>query len=203
MFNMLVKLFFKRILPASLVYYFTFQAYVMYNAFNGEPRLVSVQAIDILSLPEKDQATRTEMIHDSVDYYNTKLQWRHFHEEFILEDPLVKVYGIESVVRNVHFWEVYMGVDEVNTTLKSVTHYKSSIKLELCGRSKTRFGRVDIDITTWLEVEKYGDSEKIIRMNEEWNDIPNISQENTMFPIGWSAEMMRVILGKIIMLFPL
>ena len=52
-------------------------------------------------------------------------------------------------------------------------------------------------IVIWLELIKDGDTEKIVRLAEEWNGVPLITRENTQFPIGWSAETFRFLHGKL------
>ena len=200
---MLMKFVFRRVFPAITLYYFTIQAYVMYNAFYGEPRQISVQPIDVLALPDTIQTTRGEIIQDMLGYYHAHLEWRHAHPNIIIQDPLTTVIGIEWATHHVRFWQVYMGIRDIKSTLKSVVHYNSSIRLDLELRSITRFGRMDMDVATWLELENQDNILKITRSTEEWYGISHITQENMLFPIGLSAEIIRSMHAKIIFLFPL
>jgi hypothetical protein len=169
----------------------------MYNAFNGEKRGISMQAIDINTSSRSVQNTRSEIIQDVESMYNLKPRFKHFDDHYINEDPLAKIYGIDSVDLFHKFWTTYLHTRDTSTNMHSVTHYHTSIRLVMNATAVTRLGKIDLNVTVWLELGNAGGSEKVVHLTEEWNDIPLLDRD-TLFPIGWTAETMRMIFGRFI-----
>ena len=198
-----MKLLLKRILPGFALYGCGVQTYVLYNAFRGKPREFSDTsgAIDVQTLPEVVQATRAEMVQDVVDFYNLKVRWKHFDESYIHNEPLFSMKGIETVKKYHQFCDKYLLPPASCTgSLKSLTHYESSLVLNIDTTSATTIGNFELPMTILLDLANTGGSgEKIVNMQEEWNHVPLLSAENrTMFPLGWSAEILRKFLAKVL-----
>ncbi len=197
---MAMKLIFKRILPAFALYGCGIESYVLYNAFYGKPReLTSIAEaqIDVETLPIAVRAAREETARDVVDFYNLKVSWKYFDEFYTHNDPLFTMNGIETVKRYHKFWDKFL-LPDCSGTLKSVTHYKSSMLLDIGTKGVTSVGSIDMKMTILLELANIGGSEKIVHMQEEWNCVPILYAKNTIFPVGWSAEILRKFLAKVI-----
>lgn len=189
---------FGRVLLTFIFYCIGIQVYVMYNAFNGEKRDISMQAIDVNASSRLVQDTRSEIIQDVESMFNLKPRFNHFDDHYINEDPLVQIYGIDSVHLLHKFWISYLHTRDTRTNIYSVTHYHSSIRLVMNAIAVTRLGKIDLNETFWIELSNIGGSEKVVHFREEWNDVPLLDRDNTFFLIGWTAEMMRFIFGKIV-----
>lgn len=207
---MLGKLFFKRLLPGTVLYYLFVQVYVLYNSSNGKPNVlaeIAEPAIAVTSLPASVQANRKNMLERLWNLYTLNSSadlWDDFIDNAVWEEPNLKIVGrtpLEKIFR------VFIGFVERSQILvkdnkikvKSEVHYKSRIRLEIdFVITMSWLGIQKMGMTTWLELVKHGDTEKIVRLLEEWNHVPLITEENTLFPVGWSAERFRSIHGKLL-----
>ena len=104
-------------------------------------------------------------------------------------------------MKNYHkFWIFYLQTHDTMGTLKSIKHYESSMCVCMNTVATTIIGTININMTIRLQLDNVSGSEKIVHMTEEWNDVPLIGRDNTVFPIGWTAEMMRIIIARIVVL---
>jgi hypothetical protein len=186
-----------RFMLSFIFYCIAIQVFVMYNAFNGEKRQILMQPTDVNTLSPSRQNARAEIIRDVENMFNLKPCFERFDDHYINEDALAKIYGTHSVKLFHKFWMTYLQTRDTSTNIHSVTHYHSSIRLAMNAIAVTRLGKIDLNMTVWLELGIVGDSEKVVHFTEEWNDVPLLDRDNTVFPIGWTAEMLRRIFGQI------
>ena len=170
----------------------------MYNAFNGEKREILMRATDVNTFSQSRKDVRAEIIKDVENMYNLKPRFERFDDHYINEDPLAKIYGTVSVDLFHRFWTEYLHTRDTSTNIHSVIHYHSSIRLMMNNSAVTRLGKIDVNMTVWLELSSVGGSEKVVHLTEEWNDVPLIDGDNTLFPIGWTAETFRRVFGQMV-----
>ena len=199
---MAMRLIFKRVLLAVVLYSCGVEIYALLNAFYGkrqELNNIKKEAIAIETMPARTRAVREEIIEDVVDFYNLDVRWRHFHESFNHDDPLFFMQGIGTVKRYHRIAERYLLTPDCTGKLNSVTHYQSAMLLDIDTTSVTKAGNFCMKMHILLELANFDESEKIVHMQEEWNAVPLMFAKNTKFPVGLSAEILRVLCAKLML----
>lgn len=200
---MLSKIIFKRLLPATAIYYVSLQVYLIDHIFrSGQTKIIP----EAVAISNETLAEREKILRDFFDILQINIspeKFDCFTKNATVEDPSIRFEGKAAIKNGLYF----MGsVIQKSETLKmEVTHTKSKIFVDSEQRYTYPLGmKATLPQLVTLELVKDDEgNEKIARATEEWNSKPLLNHENTptLF-VGMALSYIRGMTGKMLEFVP-